>query len=481
MKRGIAALCAERDQPLVAELFRLLDVDSCRCEEADADHPLVAFGRQDGGSPVGASVLFDRLPPPDPHNPRAPMSPARSLRFADRRLPLYCPSHKVRHNGPALLLDDDGSSFGGIVEDGGIRSAVFGYDILGEIEFLMTVGQPEECADTPALDFHLDLLLVALTRVTGRSWESSLQQRRRLLVLTHDVDSPYLRPHLFDATLAGIVARGVKSIVRSHRGQTDGFHTLVSSLRHLVGSAPDPMEGIPSCLAVDKNLNVRSTYFVVARLGTAGRRHPSHTGITSLLRPVKYGKGGLERVLAGLRGTPHEVGLHGIDAWRSAEDAAFEMRLMEEHGVAPKGSRMHWLYWASDTARSLSEAGLAYDSTMGFNSTVGYRCGTARAFRIPGGRGLWELPLIVMDTALFLGGSLSPEEVIERVRPFAQHISENGGVLTINWHERSFSSERPWARHYTELVKDLLSKGFTPLSALDVVTRSQAPIGSRLS
>ncbi len=79
-----------------------------------------------------------------------------------------------------------------------------------------------------------------------------------------------------------------------------------------------------------------------------------------------------------------EVGLHGIDAWADKDSAAEERRRLEPRsGTAGLGVRMHWLYWDKDTFRILDEAGFAYDSTFGYNDTVGYRAGTVQAYRPP--------------------------------------------------------------------------------------------------
>ena len=42
-----------------------------------------------------------------------------------------------------------------------------------------------------------------------------------------------------------------------------------------------------------------------------------------------------------------------------------------------------------------------YDSTIGYNETVGYRAGTTQPYRPLAASRLLELPLHVMDTALF--------------------------------------------------------------------------------
>ena len=42
-----------------------------------------------------------------------------------------------------------------------------------------------------------------------------------------------------------------------------------------------------------------------------------------------------------------------------------------------------------------------YDSTVGYNETIGYRAGTSQVFKHPDVDHLLELPLHIMDTALF--------------------------------------------------------------------------------
>ena len=46
-------------------------------------------------------------------------------------------------------------------------------------------------------------------------------------------------------------------------------------------------------------------------------------------------------------------------------------------------------------------AGATYDSTIGYNETVGYRAGTTQVYKPLEMTRLLELPLHVMDTAMF--------------------------------------------------------------------------------
>src|SRR5690606_1060723 len=85
-----------------------------------------------------------------------------------------------------------------------------------------------------------------------------------------------------------------------------------------------------------------------------------------------------------------------------------------------------------------------------------------------GAAGLWELPLHIMDTALFYPAylNLSFAAAADRVRPMIRHAASTGGVLTINWHDRSLFPERQWGEFYRNLVSDLkASDAWTPTAS----------------
>src|SRR5581483_11263519 len=81
-------------------------------------------------------------------------------------------------------------------------------------------------------------------------------------------------------------------------------------------------------------------------------------------------------------------------------------------GVQEIGVRMHWLYFNESSPALLESAGASYDSSIGFNETVGYRAGTSQAYKPLNAAKLLELPVEVMDTALFYPSyrDVSPKE-----------------------------------------------------------------------
>jgi hypothetical protein len=156
-----------------------------------------------------------------------------------------------------------------------------------------------------------------------------------------------------------------------------------------------------------------------------------------------------------------EIGLHGIDAWLESSSGREEAQQVSKISRRPEGVRMHWLYQDEKSPKALEEAGFSYDSTVGYNETVGYRAGTSQVFKPLQAERLLELPMHVMDTALFYPSylNLSQDDARERILPFCENAARHGGVITVNWHDRSIAPERLWGDFYTSLVEELSMRG----------------------
>ena len=156
-----------------------------------------------------------------------------------------------------------------------------------------------------------------------------------------------------------------------------------------------------------------------------------------------------------------EIAVHGIDAWRdSAKGRDERERVREVTGTVETGVRMHWLYFDLRAPSILENAGFSYDSTAGYNETIGYRAGTTQVFKHLSVDRLLELPLHIMDTALFYPSymNLSDNQARTAMLPLIENATKFGGVLTINWHDRSLGPERLWGDVYANLLHDLRAR-----------------------
>jgi len=173
------------------------------------------------------------------------------------------------------------------------------------------------------------------------------------------------------------------------------------------------------------------------------------------LRAARYNVGEHASLLADLKNGGAEIAIHGIDAWHSAQHARTERTIIGSVAAEePAGVRMHWLYFSPSSPQHLERAGFSYDSTLGFNEAVGFRSGTTQVFRLPGTAGLLELPLNIMDSALFYRGrmGLSERDALTACGDLIDTMKKYGGALTINWHTRSLNPERNWDSFYLELL-----------------------------
>lgn len=195
-------------------------------------------------------------------------------------------------------------------------------------------------------------------------------------------------------------------------------------------------------------------------------------GSAPSIRAVKYDVTALNKEIAYLLAQDCEIGVHGIDSWLDAGQACDEIaRIRAITGQSALGVRMHWLYGDAATPARLEQAGYCYDSTCGYNEHIGYRAGTTQVYRPPGANHLLELPLHIMDTALFYPNrmGLALRQGIAAVQPLIAMTQRFGGVLTLNWHDRSIAPERLWGEVYAQILNELHQQNARFMTAGEVV------------
>jgi hypothetical protein len=222
------------------------------------------------------------------------------------------------------------------------------------------------------------------------------------------------------------------------------------------GLAKDFWNQLDRYLEMEKDL--ASTFFVIPTPGDAGA---DSNGQRKARRASRYSLADIADELKRLLSANREIAVHGIDAWRDRIKGRQEReRIQEITGTSEVGVRMHWLYFNSQAPLTIEKGGFAYDSTVGYNETIGYRAGTAQVFKHLNADHLLELPLHIMDTALFYPSymNLSDEQADAATRPLIENAMRFGGVLTVNWHDRSLGPERLWGDAYVTLLQELRAR-----------------------
>ena len=389
------------------------------------------------------------------------------LSYKRDRLPIFGNALTFKSSGSHLLVEESTQEPVGLEVASGDQTMIrIGYDLFYEIRHLLTRGQPFDDAGIPSLEMHIALLrdlilgssipLVEIPPVpVGYSF---------IACLPHDVDHVGVRNHKCDHTMLGF-------LYRATLGSVIHFFTGRKSLRQLIinwraalslpfvhlGLAKDFWHTFNQYLQIEKGLT--STFFVIPKKGDPGQDANGHRPAK---RAVQYEVGELTDDLHQLQSAGCEIGVHGIDAWRDSAKGREELeRISSLTGKSELGVRMHWLFFDEQSPVVLENAGFTYDSTVGYNNTVGYRAGTTQAFKPLQVTKLLELPMHVMDTALFYPSylNLSPKQAQGLVRGLINNVVRYGGVFTVNWHDRSIAPERLWDDFYVNLLDDLKSRG----------------------
>ena len=145
-----------------------------------------------------------------------------------------------------------------------------------------------------------------------------------------------------------------------------------------------------------------------------------------------------------------EIGLHGpVRSFydnRSMSKAYNDLSRYSPQ--TPLGIRQHrLLYMHPETLKIQKEAGLKYDTTLGFAAHEGFRnsyCLPFKTYDFENDRiiDFWEIPLIAMDATLFNYRKLDAEEAENIFDMLIGEIKKFNGIFTILWHN-GFGTDHP--------------------------------------
>lgn len=146
----------------------------------------------------------------------------------------------------------------------------------------------------------------------------------------------------------------------------------------------------------------------------------------------------------------HEIGYHASydtyqDGAKTAREAEHLRSAVERAGIEqiPRGGRQHYLRWRTpDTFRNWEQAGMQYDSTLGYADRPGFRCGVCWEYSVydvvnRNPLKLVERPLVAMECSVissrYLNLGYGPEafDVFNRLQ---QQCRAHSGDFVLLWH-----------------------------------------------
>ena len=386
--------------------------------------------------------------------------------YQSDRFPIHGSYATLAGPGKAVLQTEGGETIGLELPSTGSRLVRFGFDLFAEVELLLGQGQPVQHARIPTLDLHIALLrdLIVSHSISLCEIPPVPAGYNFIVCLTHDVDHCKIKNHRWDHTVFGFLYRATIGSLfalctgRKSLSQMVANWKAAFSLPFVyLGLTPDFWKTFRRYRELEDGSP--STFFVIPRRNDPG---VGAKGLAPSRRAAHYSLEEIGGELQTLLSEGCEVGVHGIDAWCDAPKGRLEREAIQSATCKPEiGVRMHWLYFNKESPALLETAGFSYDSTVGYNQTVGYRAGTTQVFRPLGADRLFELPMHVMDTALFFPDymNLKPSQARVILDDMVANCVRFGGVLTVNWHDRSIAPERLWDQTYRELLDGLRRQG----------------------
>jgi hypothetical protein len=391
-------------------------------------------------------------------------------------LMIYGPLSSLEGEGRSLLVQSEGKRVAIEMSEKDQTYIRVGYDLFQEVKFLLTIGQSTDNSFKPTLENHIDLLRtwIVTSGITFIEIPPVPYGHSLIACITHDVDFAGIRYHKLDRTFWGFLYRALLltplEVIRGNSSKDRMLKNLkvVFTLPLVyMGIFKDFWEEFEAYAQIDGEYH--STFFIVPFKGHPGEKF---IGVFSSLRATQYDINDITDHVKSLRAEGFEIGLHGIDAWHDIEKGKQELkRIVAVTGQDRIGIRMHWLYFNGNSPSILEQAGFDYDSTCGYNESIGFKNGTSQPFRPLGATRLLELPMVIQDTALFYPRRmrLNENQAWDICSIVLDNVIKVGGVITLSWHTRSLSPDRLWGEFYKKLLEELRNRKAWFGTAIQVV------------
>lgn len=305
--------------------------------------------------------------------------------------------------------------------------------------------------DRPVVDEWLHVL----GQVIQRQWPGlELKQHEFKMRVSHDVDQPSLYAFKPWKTIARMMAG---HLLKRHDIKAFLTAPYVKLATRSELHPADPCSTFDWLMDVSEANNLQSAFYFICGGDHANDAdyQPEHFVIRNLMRRI-HARG-------------HEIGLHpSYETFQQPElikqEADSLKRICAEEGIEQSqwGGRMHYLRWEQPTTmRAWADAGMTYDSTLGYADRSGFRCGTCHEYPAfdPVTQEQLSLrirPLVVMECtvidSVYLGLGVTGEAE-KKMQQLKERCRQVKGCFGFLWHNSYFKSD-----YYLITYKNILSK-----------------------
>ncbi len=299
----------------------------------------------------------------------------------------------------------------------------------GRVDYTESLQYRWDFTEIPVVDVYCQLLLYVMEMfspelVRDIMWNND---SKFVLSLSHDIDywNVWDKKAVKDALKYNLDTLSKRPVAAAYK--------IIGHLLHKK-FIYDPWITVRSIRRTEDVMGGKSTWFLLARNDYEDERQ-------NYLFDVKY-----REQIIDLLGQ-QEIGLHGSPA------SAFDLDVLKEEldalravGFDPTGFRTHYLHFDYQKSfKILEQAGIQYDSTLGYWENIGFRAGISfpffpfnieenRPFRV------LEIPLIVMDTTLYSkkAMNLTTLSAARRLKRLIDLAAKYQSHLSLLWHNNTF-------------------------------------------
>ena len=207
---------------------------------------------------------------------------------------------------------------------------------------------------------------------------------------------------------------------------------IIDSAISSLGLKHNPYDAVAEWLKLEKELEIKSTYFIFA-----GKRNHEDD--------PKYELKRLSNSIVKIKSNGFEIALHTSIGSFEGHDFENSKSCLEEFcGIKINGLRPHYLsasfpeYWREDV-----KTGFEYSSSLGFDNDIGFFDGLDLPFypydkTIDKPMNLLEIPIAIMDCGLIGNNNANSDAVFEKGKALIDRAVSSGGLIVLDWHQRTF-------------------------------------------
>ena len=356
-----------------------------------------------------------------------------------------------------------------------LNSIIFSYDVIGLIYWMLarceevnfdldlsdsfnrfpaelSHGYKHNYLDRPIVDEWINFLRFILK---NKIPEINLKPVLSKLNITHDVDVPSRFAFCSNIQFLRLIA----SLTIKHRQFREVFFAfyirLCSKFKLVKFDSNNSFEWL---MDVSEEYDLKSKFYFIA-----GGNSYFDADYSFQDKPIR-------KLLKLISQREHYLGIHpSFESYLSYEQIKKEFMnfnlTLDELRIKNKisSNRMHYLKWSwPSTAIFLDQLGIKEDSTLGFSTIPGFRCGTSYSYKMfdPLNKkvlNLIQTPLLVMDTAVLFRSQKDfqyEDNIIDNIKKLYLHTKYNGGKFTLNWHNDSLRTKK-YKKLYLSIIRSL--------------------------